>query len=225
MPERGAPVSRVPPRPPARGEERDGGIGGQAVVRQLEGREREEGEEGGRPQGERHPRNLLGGPPGAALDELRDLEGGGNRPRKGPEPGHEEELERGERHVLVGESAQPNRVEKMVVHDRVPEEARVARGGERVPAQSQDEERYHARCGQPATYRAQPPGEREGERDGHEWSREPDDVLAERSHAKRRAPDHRPAPAWGAWRAEGLRWAGPRQSRGERIGGSGAAPP
>src|SRR5262249_61695510 len=91
----------------AGGEERDRERGRQPVVRQTERRERRDPEDAEHPDGQGHPADLGGIAPRSAPRERPDRDGGGEHPRQGACDRDGQELERGQRDVLVGELPRP----------------------------------------------------------------------------------------------------------------------
>jgi hypothetical protein len=189
------------------------GEGGQPVVRELERREHDHGDESRRPQRQQEPDASFRGvprPPRPAPERRRDRE----RPWQEPGGGDGEELERAEGHVVVGEHAMPGDVEDVVVHDRVPEEARIPQLDQQVPRSRDRDEEEHARPRHPAADDRALAGEREegGQPDdGHDRAEQ---VLGEHRGREPRVEGEKPPPR--PWSAAALQVGGDEAGEGER---------
>ena len=189
--------------PRARREQCQRGIGGQAVMGQLERRDREEGQHAHRPHRESHPRQLRGIAPGPRTNERAHRHQRGQDPRERPEAGRGQELQRGERHVLVGELPHPRDIQHVVVHHRVPEERGLGHRGHRVPAEADGDHERDADGRQPRAHRPEAPRQRHRDRDGPERPEQPQRILRQRRDTQRNTAENGPASAGASARGLG----------------------
>ena len=168
--------------PAARREQRERERGGQAVVRQAERRQRREPEHADDPDRQRHPHDLVGVAPRPSPHEGPDRDAGGERPRGGAQDRDREELQRRQRHVLVGELAGARHVQEMVVDRGVPAEPRRAQLRADPPPEPDDQARQSARPRQPRADGARPPGQDEGHADRQRRQQGAERVLRQRGH-------------------------------------------
>ena len=189
--------------PPARGEQGEGGIGGQPVVRQPERQDREEGQ-----QPTAHSASATHGISAGSRQARRARAPTPSPPRarsrESPDAGRGEELERGERHVLVGEHrrmrATLSRWLSTTVYQRNPGSAQAASAYHPTPMTTMTA-RPERR--QPRAHGPQPPRQRERHCEAASGPASPSGSLAsaaipsaaQPSTAPAREPRRSPPPA------------------------------
>ena len=158
---------------------------------------------------------------GACAGSPREPDQGGGRrddPRPRAESGHHEELERGEGDVLIGKPAGACDVEDVVVHHRVPGEARRGEGDRRIPGEAQDQERRHARPGQPRAERPRAAGGGKRQADGDRRQQRAEGVFGECGETEHGQPERGEAAVAGEDGRKKQREAADQPGDEERLG-------